>query len=197
MGDSHRPLVIIIMIEKEIESILKKIGEDPQREGLKKTPLRVAKAYSEIMSGYKSNIDDVFNKAFFKVNYKEMVIVKNIDFYSMCEHHMLPFMGKVHVAYIPNGLIVGLSKIPRIVEVFSKRLQIQERLTVQIADILYKKLKPRGVGVIIEARHLCMTMRGIKNQTATAVTSSMLGCFEKDPKIRNEFLSLIRDTEKV
>jgi len=185
------------MIEKEIESILKKIGEDPQREGLKKTPLRVAKAYSEIMSGYKSNIDDVFNKAFFKVNYKEMVIVKNIDFYSMCEHHMLPFMGKVHVAYIPNGLIVGLSKIPRIVEVFSKRLQIQERLTVQIADILYKKLKPRGVGVIIEARHLCMTMRGIKNQTATAVTSSMLGCFEKDPKIRNEFLSLIRDTEKV
>ncbi|GAB4032975.1 MAG: GTP cyclohydrolase I FolE [Elusimicrobiota bacterium] len=180
------------MIEKEIESILRKIGEDPSREGLKKTPYRVAKAYEEIMSGYKADVDKIFNRAFFKVNYKEMVIVKDIDFYSMCEHHMLPFMGKVHVAYIPNGLIVGLSKIPRIVEVFSRRLQIQERLTVEIADILYKKLRPKGVGVIIEARHLCMTMRGIKNQTSTAVTSSMLGCFEKDPKVRNEFLSLIK-----
>lgn len=181
-----------LMIEKEIESILIKIGENPFREGLKKTPYRVAKAYEEIMSGYKADVDKIFNRAFFKVNYKEMVIVKDIDFYSMCEHHMLPFMGKVHVAYIPDGLIVGLSKIPRIVEVFSRRLQIQERLTVEIADVLYKKLRPKGVGVIIEARHLCMTMRGIKNQTSTAVTSSMLGCFEKDPKVRNEFLSLIK-----
>lgn len=121
-----------------------------------------------------------------------MVVVKDIDFYSVCEHHMLPFMGKVHVAYIPNGLILGLSKIPRIVEVFARRLQIQERLTVQIADILYEKLKPKGVGVIVEAKHLCMTMRGVKNQTSTAITSSMLGCFEKDPKVRNEFLMHIR-----
>ncbi|MEW5951360.1 MAG: GTP cyclohydrolase I FolE [Elusimicrobiota bacterium] len=179
-------------MEKEIKSILYKIGENPNREGLIKTPQRVAKAYGEIMSGYNADMDKIFNGAFFKVNYKEMVIVKDIDFYSVCEHHMLPFMGKVHVAYMPKGLIVGLSKIPRIVEVFSKRLQIQERLTVQIADLLYKKLKPKGVGVIIEARHLCMTMRGVKNQTSTAVTSSMLGCFEKDPKIRSEFLSHIR-----
>jgi len=178
-------------IEKEIRNILIKIGEDPDRDGLQKTPFRVSKAFSEIFSGYKTDPDLVFNKAFFKVNYKEMVLVKNIDFYSMCEHHMLPFFGKVHVAYIPDGLIVGLSKIPRIVEMFSKRLQIQERLTVEIADLLYKKLKPKGVGVVIEAQHLCMTMRGVKNETSIAVTSSMLGVFESDEKVRTQFLSLI------
>lgn len=179
-------------ISFEIEEILKKIGEDPKREGLLKTPKRVSKSFEELLSGYEKNIDEIINGAFFKVNYKEMVIIKDITFYSMCEHHMLPFFGKVHVAYVPNGLIIGLSKIPRIVEVFAKRLQIQERLTVDIANTLYKKLKPRGVGVIIEAQHICITSRGVKNDTSVAITSSMLGCFEKDEKIRNEFLNLIK-----
>jgi GTP cyclohydrolase I len=179
-------------ISKEIKEILKKIGESPTREELLKTPERVSNAFKELLSGYNKNIDEVINNAFFKVDYKEMVIVKDITFYSICEHHLLPFFGKVHVAYIPDGLIIGLSKIPRIVEVFSKRLQVQEKLTVDIANTLYKKLKPKGVGVIIEAEHLCMTSRGVKNDTSVAITSSMLGCFEKDEKIRNEFLNLIK-----
>jgi len=179
-------------ISKEIKEILKKIGESPTREELLKTPERVSNAIKELLSGYNKNIDEVINNAFFKVDYKEMVIVKDITFYSICEHHLLPFFGKVHVAYIPDGLIIGLSKIPRIVEVFSKRLQVQEKLTVDIANTLYKKLKPKGVGVIIEAEHLCMTSRGVKNDTSVAITSSMLGCFEKDEKIRSEFLNLIK-----
>lgn len=179
-------------MEKEIYSILKKIGEDPEREGLKKTPKRVSLALKELLAGYSMNVDEVFNGAFFKVDYKEMVIVRDISFYSMCEHHMLPFFGKVHVAYIPDGLIVGLSKIPRLVEMFAKRLQIQERMTVDISKTLYAKLKPKGVGVIVEAQHMCMTSRGVKNITSVAVTSSMLGCFEKDEKIRAEFLRLIK-----
>jgi len=179
-------------ISLEIKEILKKIGENPKREGLIKTPQRVSKAFKEILIGYNQNIDDIINGAFFKLNYKEMVIIKDITFYSMCEHHMLPFFGKVHIAYVPNKLIIGLSKIPRIVEVFAKRLQIQEKLTVDIANTLHKKLKPKGVGVIIEAQHLCITSRGVRNETSIAITSSMLGCFEKDEKIRNEFLNLIK-----
>ncbi|MGC8728256.1 MAG: GTP cyclohydrolase I FolE [Elusimicrobiales bacterium] len=179
-------------ISKNIKDILIKIGENPDREGLRKTPQRVNSALSELLSGYEKDIDKILNNAFFKVDYKEMVIVKDITFYSMCEHHMLPFFGKAHIAYIPNGTIIGLSKIPRLVEVFAKRLQVQERLTVEISKTIYNKIKPKGVGVIMEAQHLCMTSRGIKNDTSVAITSSMLGCFEKDAKIRNEFLSLIK-----
>lgn len=179
-------------IENDIYEILKKIGEDPQRDGLRKTPKRVASAFKELFAGYNVDVDDILNGAFFKVDYKEMVIVKDISFYSMCEHHMLPFFGKVHIAYIPQGIIVGLSKIPRLVEVFSRRLQIQERMTVEISKILYDKLKPKGVGVVVEAQHMCMTSRGIKNTTSVAITSSMLGVFEKDPKVRSEFLTLIK-----
>lgn len=179
-------------IEKNIREIIKEIVRNPEKEFFEKTPLRVSHALSEITSGYKADIDKIFNNAFFKVSYREMVIVKNIDFYSLCEHHLLPFFGKAHVAYIPDGKIVGLSKIPRLVEAYSRRFQIQERLTVQIAETLNRKLKPKGVGVIIEAQHLCMTMRGVKNKNSIAITSSMLGCFEKDQKIRNEFLNLIK-----
>lgn len=179
-------------ISNEIREILKKIGEDIYREGLGKTPERVNRAFLELFKGYNEDVDSVLNGAFFKVDYKEMVIVKDITFYSMCEHHILPFFGKIHIAYIPDKMIIGLSKIPRLVEVFSRRLQIQERLTVEISRTLFEKLKPKGVGVIIEAQHLCMTSRGIKNNTSIAITSSMLGCFEKDEKIRNEFLNLIK-----
>ncbi|MCX7641663.1 MAG: GTP cyclohydrolase I FolE [Elusimicrobiales bacterium] len=179
-------------IESEVQEILKKIGEDLKREGLKKTPKRVSSAFNELFSGYKMNVDEVLNGAFFRVDYKEMVIVKDINFYSMCEHHILPFFGKIHIAYIPNGMIIGLSKIPRVVEVFSRRLQLQERLTVQISKILYEKLKPKGVGVVVEAQHMCMTSRGVKNTSSIAITSSMLGVFEKDQKIRSEFINLIK-----
>ncbi len=180
-------------VEKEIYEILKKIeGNDDRLKELDKTPLRVASAFKELFAGYLMDVDKVFNNAFFKVNYKEMVIVKDINFYSMCEHHMLPFFGKVHIAYIPNGIIVGLSKLPRLVEVFSRRLQLQERMTVQISKTIYNKIKPKGVGVVIEAQHMCMTARGVKNTTSTTITSSMLGCFEKDEKVRAEFLKLIK-----
>lgn len=177
-------------IEPLVETILKEIGEDPSREGLKRTPARVARALEEMTAGYKADIDAIFNGAFFTVPYREMVVVKDIAFHSMCEHHMLPFTGKVHVAYIPDHTIVGLSKIPRLVDAFARRLQLQERLTIQIAETLERKLKPKGVGVIIEARHMCMTMRGAKNETSLAVTSSLLGCFGSDPKVRQEFLAL-------
>jgi len=179
-------------LETAALQILKALGENPAREGLKKTPLRVARALREITSGYGADMDKVFNGAFFKADYREMVIVKDIAFYSLCEHHMLPFFGKAHVAYIPNGRIVGLSKIPRLVEAFSRRLQVQERLTEEIAGTLYKVLKPRGVGVVMEAEHLCVSMRGVKNETAFATTSAMLGTFRTDPKVRSEFLNLIK-----
>ena len=179
-------------IEPLISKLLEEIGEDPRREGLEKTPRRMARALREITCGYSIDIDKIFNGAFFKVNYKEMVMVRDISFYSMCEHHMLPFFGKVHLAYIPNGRIIGLSKIPRLVEAFSRRLQVQERLTTQIADTLQNKLKPKGVGIVIEAQHLCMTMRGVKNATSCAVTSSMLGVFQTDNRVREEFLKLIK-----
>ena len=183
----------IIKLSREL---LKEIGENPDREGLKKTPERMAQALKEITTGYTTGVDKILNNAFFNVDYKEMVIVKDISFYSLCEHHMLPFFGTAHVAYIPNGKIIGLSKIPRLVEAFSKRMQLQERLTMQIADTLYDKLKPKGVGVVIEAQHLCMTMRGVKNKTSKAVTSSMLGSFLKDNRAKEEFLLLIKNNSK-
>ncbi len=179
-------------LETAALQILKALGEDPEREGLRKTPLRMARSLREITSGYGADIKKVFNGAFFKAEYREMVIVRDIAFYSLCEHHMLPFFGKAHVAYIPDGRIVGLSKIPRLVEAFARRLQVQERLTEQVAETLYKALKPRGVGVVMEAEHLCVSMRGIKNETSYATTSATLGVFRSDPKVRAEFLDLIK-----
>jgi GTP cyclohydrolase I len=178
-------------MEHLIERLLESIGEDPQREGLVRTPHRVAKAYEFLTKGYREDITKVLNDAIFNEKYSEMVIVKDIDFFSMCEHHMLPFFGRAHVAYIPNGKIVGLSKIPRIVEVFSRRLQVQERLTQQIADTIYEALNPEGVGVVIEARHMCMMMRGVEKQNSLATSSAMLGVFREDVKTRGEFLHLI------
>lgn len=178
--------------EELIASLLQEIGEDPGREGLRRTPHRVAKAYDFLMSGYRKDIRSVMNGAIFEEKYSEMVIVKDIDFFSMCEHHMLPFFGKVHVAYIPAGKIVGLSKIPRIVEVFARRLQVQERMTQQIADTLFEYLHPEGVGVVIEAQHMCMMMRGVEKQNSLATTSAMLGVFRNDEKTRQEFLHLTK-----
>jgi GTP cyclohydrolase I len=177
--------------EANIRNILIEIGEDPNREGLLSTPKRVAEAYEFLTAGYQKDIEQVLNNAIFTEKYDEMVLVKNIDFYSMCEHHMLPFYGKVHIAYIPNGKIVGLSKIPRIVEVFARRLQVQERMTQQIADTLEKYLQPVGVAVVSEAYHMCMMMRGVEKQNSSATTSAMHGVFKDDEKTRNEFLNLI------
>ncbi|MBI4051306.1 MAG: GTP cyclohydrolase I FolE [Elusimicrobia bacterium] len=174
-----------------IREMLAQIGEDPEREGLLKTPQRVAKALKELTSGYQVDIDQLINGALFKVDYSEMVLVKDISLYSLCEHHLLPFFGKAHVAYIPDKYIVGLSKIPKIVHAFAKRLQVQERLTQQIAETLNDKLKPLGVGVIIEARHLCMEMRGAENEHSPTITSAMLGAFRQDARTRQEFLTLI------
>ena len=179
-------------LEKHYLQILTAIGENPQREGLKKTPYRVAKSLFELTTGYRANVDSLINKAIFNENYNEMVLVKDIRFYSICEHHMLPFFGVAHVAYIPKGKIIGLSKIPKLVEVFARRLQVQERMTQQIADILQSKLKPQGVGVVIRARHLCMEMRGAKSQDSPTVTSAMVGAFRNDARTRKEFLSLIQ-----
>ncbi|MBK6915496.1 MAG: GTP cyclohydrolase I FolE [Ignavibacteriales bacterium] len=177
--------------EKIINELLLEIGEDSQREGLLSTPKRVAKAYEFLTSGYQKNIEEVLNNAIFTEKYDEMVLVKNIDFYSLCEHHMLPFYGKVHVAYIPDGKIVGLSKIPRIVEVFARRLQVQERMTQQIADTIEKYLHPIGVAVVSEAYHMCMMMRGVEKQNSSATSSAMHGVFKDDSKTRSEFLNLI------
>lgn len=178
-------------MENIINDLLLEIGEDPKREGLLKTPERVAAAYEFLTKGYHQNIDDVMNEAIFTEKYDEMVIVKNIDFYSMCEHHMLPFYGKVHVAYIPNGKIIGLSKIPRIVDVFARRLQVQERMTQQIADTINNYIQPAGVAVISEAFHMCMMMRGVEKQNSSATASAMHGTFKEDSKTRNEFLNLV------
>ena len=174
-----------------ITDLLVQIGEDPNREGLLTTPKRVAEAYEFLTKGYNQDIEEVINDAIFTEKYDEMVLVKNIDFYSMCEHHMLPFYGKVHVAYIPNGKIVGLSKIPRIVDVFARRLQVQERMTQQIADTLDKYLQPIGVAVVSEAYHMCMMMRGVEKQNSSATSSAMLGVFKDDARTRSEFLNLI------
>ncbi|MCA0387636.1 MAG: GTP cyclohydrolase I FolE [Bacteroidetes bacterium] len=179
-------------VQGYVEHILTEIGENPEREGLLKTPKRVAKAYEYLTSGYSKDINKVLNGAIFNEEYDEMVLVRNIDFYSMCEHHMLPFFGKVHIAYIPDGKIVGLSKLPRIVEVFARRLQVQERMTKEIADTINTYLKPKGVAVVSEAYHMCMMMRGVEKQNSSTTSSTMHGVFKNDPKTRVEFLSLIR-----
>jgi GTP cyclohydrolase IA len=178
--------------ERIIRELLTEIGEDPKREGLLKTPERVAKMYQFLTKGYHEDVDKVLNKAVFTERYSEMVIVRDIDFFSLCEHHLVPFYGKCHIAYIPNGKIIGLSKMPRIVEVFARRLQVQERLTQQIADTLFAHLKPQGVGVVVEARHLCMMMRGVEQHDSVATTSAMLGTFRDDVKTRSEFLTLLQ-----
>jgi GTP cyclohydrolase I len=178
-------------IERAVHDILDAIGEQPEREGLMKTPSRVAKMYAELTAGYHVDPQALINDAIFSVDYDEMVVVKHIDFYSLCEHHMLPFMGEVHVAYIPNGKVVGLSKIPRIVEMFARRLQVQERMTVQIADFINTALAPAGVAVVAEGVHMCAVMRGVKKANAQMITSAMRGVFRDDSKTRAEFMSHI------
>jgi GTP cyclohydrolase IA len=179
-------------IEAAVREILIGIGEQPEREGLLKTPSRVAKMYAELTAGYHVDPDALINDAIFSVSYDEMVLVRNIDFSSLCEHHMLPFMGQVHVAYIPNGKVVGLSKIPRIVEMFARRLQVQERMTVQIADFINTHLDPAGVAVVAEGVHMCSVMRGVKKANASMVTSAMRGVFRDDPKTRAEFMAHVK-----
>ena len=178
--------------EELVKEMLTLLGEDPRREGLERTPVRVAKSLRYLTQGYQTDVKEILKHAVFKEPYDEMVIVKDIEIFSLCEHHLLPFYGKAHVAYIPNGKIIGLSKIPRVVEVFSKRLQVQERLTTQIAECLMSALNPKGVAVVIEAFHLCMSMRGVRKADAYTITSSMLGAFRKDARSRSEFLRLIR-----
>ena len=176
-----------------VRALLAELGEDPMRDGLTHTPERVERSLKFLTSGYESDVKTVLNGALFDVDYSEMVIVKDIDFYSLCEHHLLPFFGKCHVAYVPRDKVIGLSKIPRLVEMFSRRLQVQERLTNQIADTIRVTLKPLGVAVVLEATHLCMSMRGVQKQNSTAVTSAMLGVLRDDARTRMEFLELIRN----
>ena len=178
-------------IEKITKDLLVEIGEDPSREGLLKTPLRVSKSWEYLTEGYKQNIDNIVNDAIFHEENEDMIIVKDINYYSLCEHHLLPFMGKVHVGYIPDGKVLGLSKIPRIIDMFSRRLQLQERLTHEIANNINNFLKPKGVAVVIDGEHLCMRMRGVEKQNAIMQTSSMTGIFRQDDKTRKEFLNLI------
>ncbi|MBP1635538.1 MAG: folE [Acidobacteria bacterium] len=180
-----------------IRQLLTEFGEDPEREGLRETPRRVEHAFRFLTGGYRADVDKVLNNALFTVDYSEMVIVKDIDFYSLCEHHLLPFFGRCHVAYIPNGKVIGLSKIPRLVDVFARRLQVQERMTSQIAETIDQKINPLGVAVVIEARHLCMAMRGVEKQDSVAVTSAMLGAFRNSARTRTEFLELIRSRTQV
>jgi GTP cyclohydrolase IA len=184
-------------IESLIEDLLRELGEDPRREGLLRTPGRVARSFEFITQGYSLDPQKILNDAVFEESYNEMVIVKDIDFFSLCEHHMLPFFGRAHVAYVPNGRIVGLSKIARLVEMYSRRLQVQERLTNEIAHVIEKVLQPRGVAVILEAQHLCMMMRGVQKQNSYAISSAMLGEFESDPKTRGEFVQLVRSPRSV
>jgi GTP cyclohydrolase IA len=180
-------------IGEAVRKIMGELGEDPAREGILKTPGRVAKSLRFLTSGYGQDIDQVLNGALYSVAYDEMVIVKDIEIFSLCEHHLLPFFGRCHVAYVPNGRVVGLSKIPRMVDVFARRLQVQERLTVQIAETIMEKIKPQDVSVIIEAKHLCMVMRGVEKQNSIAVTSHMLGVFRDCEVTRSEFLRLVRE----
>ncbi len=193
----RKAVVKIVPVSQQVDiaahakDILSGLGEDPSRDGLLKTPERYEKAMRFLTSGYQADVDKLINGALFDVDYDEMVVVKDIEFFSMCEHHMLPFYGKVHVAYIPNGKVVGLSKIPRIIDVFARRLQVQERMTQEIAQTLMEVLQPRGVGVIVEARHFCMMMRGVEKQHSSTATSSMLGDF-RNKETRHEFLSLVR-----
>ena len=181
--------------EDLVHEMLVRIGEDPQREGLLATPGRVQRAWEFLSRGYTQSTESVLNDALFTVDYNEMVIVKDIEMFSMCEHHLLPFFGKVHVAYIPNGKVIGLSKIPRLVDMFARRLQVQERLTTDIADAINEAIKPQGVGVVIEARHLCMMMRGVEKQHSSAVTSAMRGVFLESKSTREEFLALLRQKQ--
>ena len=179
-------------MQELVARLLAELGEDPSREGLRDTPKRVEKSLRFLTSGYEANIDEVINNALFSVDYSEMVIVKDIDFYSLCEHHLLPFFGKCHIAYIPQNKVIGLSKIPRLVDVFARRLQVQERLTHQIAGIIEQKIAPLGVAVVMEGTHLCMSMRGVEKQNSLAITSAMLGAFRNNARTRSEFLELIR-----
>jgi GTP cyclohydrolase I len=179
-------------MEDLVRQLLVQLGEDPNREGLVRTPARVEKALKFLTSGYSANIDQVLNDALFTVDYSEMVIVRDIDFYSLCEHHLLPFFGKCHVAYVPDRRVIGLSKIPRLVDVFARRLQIQERMTNQIAETIREKITPRGVAVVCEGTHLCMSMRGVEKQNSFATTSAMLGIFRENARTRMEFLELLR-----
>lgn len=177
--------------EESVENILKIIGEDPSREGLQKTPQRVKKSFEFLCSGYTKNLSEIINSALFNSTNDEMVVVKDIEFYSLCEHHILPIIGKAHIAYIPNGKVIGLSKIPRIVDVFARRLQIQEQMTEQIADALMQGLNPRGVAVVLDARHMCMEMRGVEKICSTTVTSSLRGVFKTQKQTKDEFLNII------
>ena len=183
-------------IESLTKSLLKELGEDPKREGLIKTPSRVAKAWEYLSQGYNQNVEKLINNAIFSENYDQMVVVKDIEFYSMCEHHLLPFFGHAHIAYIPNGKIIGLSKIPRLVDMFARRLQVQERMTQEIANSLNDALNPSGVAIIIEAQHMCMQMRGVEKKKSYMSTSSMLGIFRTDNKTRKEFLDIIKLDKK-
>lgn len=179
-------------IHDAVTTILTQVGENPVREGLLRTPYRVAKMYDELLAGYHMNLDQVVNGALFEVKYDEMIVVKDIEFFSLCEHHMLPFYGRAHVAYLPGAKIIGLSKIPRIVDMFARRLQVQERMTRQIADTIVKILHPRGVAVVVEGSHLCSMMRGVKKEHPRMITSSMLGTFRENSMTRNEFLEHLR-----
>ncbi len=179
-------------LESLVREILVEVGEDPDREGLVKTPHRVAKAWQFTLQGYRQDPEEILNEALFTEKTDEMICIRDIELYSMCEHHLLPFVGKAHVAYIPKGKIVGFSKIPRLVDIYARRLQVQERLTTQIAETLNRLLEPDGVGVVIEAVHMCMTMRGVQKQNSVAVTSAMLGSFRDDRATRNEFLDLLK-----
>jgi GTP cyclohydrolase I len=179
-------------MQDAIRQLLQALGEDPGREGLLNTPQRVEKSLRFLTSGYAADLDVIINDALFTVDYNEMVIVRDIDFYSLCEHHLLPFFGKCHIAYIPDGRVIGLSKIPRLVDVFSRRLQVQERLTSQIAETIQTRVRPLGVAVVMEATHLCMAMRGVEKQNSLTTTSSMLGTFRDSARTRHEFLELIR-----
>jgi GTP cyclohydrolase I len=178
-------------IEAALRTLLAELGEDPDREGLRRTPERMRRMYDELTSGYRTDPGALINEARFEVDYDEMVVVREIEFFSLCEHHLLPFYGHAHVGYLPRGRVIGLSKIPRIVDMFARRLQVQERMTQQIASFLMEQLEPKGVGCVLEASHLCTTMRGVRKQQAEMVTSSMLGTFRRDARTRNEFLKLI------
>jgi GTP cyclohydrolase I len=187
-----RPMTLTeTSLESAVRTLLAEIGEDPGRQGLLGTPERVRRMYDELTAGYHVDPDALINGACFNVDYDEMVVVRDIEFFSLCEHHLLPFIGRAHVGYLPKGRVIGLSKIPRIVDMYAQRLQVQERLTVQVADFLMERLAPKGVGCVIEATHLCTMMRGVKKQEATMVTSSMVGTFRRDARTRAEFMGLI------
>jgi GTP cyclohydrolase I len=178
-------------LEEAVRTSIRELGEDPGREGLQRTPERVAQSLRFLTSGYRQDVDKILNDALYEVAYDEMVIVKDIEIFSLCEHHLLPFFGRCHVAYIPNKKVIGLSKVPRLVDMFARRLQVQERLTTQIAETIMERINPQGVGVVIEAKHLCMIMRGVEKQNSVAVTSAMLGVFRDEIETREEFLSLV------